>query len=116
SGREAAHRSRSSKAASGDLGRGAHCRARRCSHAKHCHDLPAAWNAPNTTARTKQRLTRILIQEVVIDLDQAANEAVITVHWHGGRHTEIRVARVRNGRYPDDRHPTPVEVIRKLGG
>ncbi len=79
-------------------------------------DLPAAWNAPSTDPRTKQRLTRILIQEVLIDLDDAANEAVVTIHWHGGRHTEIRVARVRSGRYPDDRHPSPVEAIRKLGG
>jgi hypothetical protein len=44
------------------------------------------------------------------------HEAVVTVHWTGGRHTEIRVARTRTGRYPDDRHPSPVEVIRKLGG
>lgn len=80
------------------------------------HDLPAAWNAPGATMRTKQRLTRILIQEVVIDLDDAAHEAVVTIHWTGGRHTEIRVARTRTGRYPDDRHPSPVEVIRKLGG
>ena len=80
------------------------------------HDLPAAWNAPGATMRTKQRLTRILIQEVVIDLDDHAHEAIVTVHWTGGRHTEIRVARTRTGRYPDDRHPSPVEVIRKLGG
>lgn len=79
------------------------------------HDLPAAWNAPSATARTKQRIVRILIHEVVIDLDDAANEAVVTVHWHGGRHTEIHVARVSRGRYPDDQHPSAVEVIRKLG-
>jgi hypothetical protein len=79
-------------------------------------DLPAAWNAPGTDARTKQRLTRVLVREVVLDLDEASNEAVVTIHWSGGRHTEIRVARVRAGRYPDDRHPSPVEVIRKLGG
>jgi len=80
------------------------------------HDLASAWNAQSTDPRTKQRLTRILIHEVVIDLDDAANEAVVTIHWKGGRHTEVRVARVRVGRYPEDRHPSPVEVIRKLGG
>lgn len=80
------------------------------------HDLPAAWNAPNTTMRTKQRLTRILIQEIVIDQKDDAKEAVVTIHWTGGRHTEIRVCRVRSGRYPEDRHPSPVEVIRNLGG
>ena len=67
------------------------------------NDLPAAWNAPTTDARTKQRLTHLLIQEVIISLDAAANEAVVLVHWIGGRHTELRVARVRTGRYPADR-------------
>lgn len=80
------------------------------------HDLPAAWNAPTTNARTRQRLTRILVQEVVIDLDQASHEAVVTIHWSGGRHTEVRVARRREGGYPEGQHPSPIEVIRKLGG
>jgi len=80
------------------------------------HDLPAVWNAQGTTMRTKQRLTRILIQEVVIDQKDDAKEAVVTIHWTGGRHTEIRVSRIRSGRYPEDRHPSPVEVIRNLGG
>jgi DNA invertase Pin-like site-specific DNA recombinase len=79
-------------------------------------DLAAAWNAPGATMRTKQRLTRILIQEVVIDLDDAKDEIALALHWTGGRHTEIRLARTRTGRYPDDRHPSPVEVIRTLGG
>ncbi|MFQ5567059.1 MAG: recombinase family protein [Paracoccaceae bacterium] len=80
------------------------------------HDLPTAWNAPSANSRTKQRLTAMLIQEVVIDLDDATHEAVITIHWTGGRHSGHRIARVRCGRYPADRHPSPVEVIRKLAG
>jgi DNA invertase Pin-like site-specific DNA recombinase len=80
------------------------------------HDLPAAWNAPGTSARTKQRLLRLLVEEVVIDLDEAANVAVLAVHWIGGRHTELRVARVRTGRYPSDRQPDAVAVVRRLGG
>lgn len=80
------------------------------------HDLPTAWNAPTTDARTRQRLTHILVHEVVIDLDDAANEAVVLIHWVGGCHTEVRVPRVKTGRYPADRRPSPVEVMRKLGG
>jgi hypothetical protein len=79
-------------------------------------DLPAVWNAPTTDAGVKQRLVHVLIHEVVIDLDDAAHEAVVVVHWVGGRHTELRVARARSGRYPEDRHPSAVEVMRKLGG
>lgn len=80
------------------------------------HDLPSAWNAPGVHPQTKQRITHVLIREVVIDISEPTNEAVVTIHWHGGRHTELRVARVRTGRYPDDKHPSPVEVIRTLGG
>lgn len=80
------------------------------------HDLPAMWNAPTADTRTKQRLIRTLIQEVVIDLDDSANETVVTVHWVGGRHTEVRVQRTKTGRYPADRQPSPVDVMQKLGG
>jgi hypothetical protein len=60
-------------------------------------------------------LTRIVIEEVVIDLDDRTNEAVVTIHWVGGRHTEVRVARVKCGRYPVERKPSAIEVMRKLG-
>jgi DNA invertase Pin-like site-specific DNA recombinase len=79
-------------------------------------DLPTTWNAPGTDARTRQRITHILIREVVLDRDDATNEALVTIHWNGGRHTQLRVSRVRTGRYPGDRHPNPVEAVRKLGG
>jgi len=71
-------------------------------------DLPAAWNAPGADARTKQRITHILIREVVLDRDDKTNEALVTNHWNGGRHTELRVSRVRTGRYPADRQPNSV--------
>lgn len=75
---------------------------------------------PQATVRVclqiKQRLTRVLIQEVVIDLDEHKDEVAMAIHWTRGRQTEIHLARTRTGRYPDDRHPSPVEVIRTLGG
>jgi hypothetical protein len=65
------------------------------------HDLPTAWNASGATPRTRQRITRVLIQKVVIDLDNSSNEAVLAIHWTGGRHAQVRTARIRAGRYPD---------------
>lgn len=79
-------------------------------------DLPATWNSPGTDMRTKQRITHILIREVILDLDETTNEALVTIHWQGGRHTELRVSRVKTGRYPADRQPNAVDVVRKLGG
>jgi transposase-like protein len=40
------------------------------------HDLPAAWNAA-ADMRSKQRLLHIVIQEIVCNLDDATNEAVL---------------------------------------
>ena len=80
------------------------------------HDLPTAWNAPSTDTRTKQRLIHILVQEIVCELDDATNEAVLLIYWTGGRHTEVRVPRVKTGRYPTDMAPTAVEALRKLAG
>ena len=80
-------------------------------------DLPAVWNSSMSDNRTKQRLLRVLVREVIIDLDNAANETILVIHWTGGRHTEIRVGRVRSGsRYPSDRRPSAVEVVQKMGG
>jgi DNA invertase Pin-like site-specific DNA recombinase len=79
-------------------------------------DLPAVWNAPSTDTRTKQRLIHALVKEIIFDLDNETNEAVLLVHWTGGRHSEIRVARVKTGRYPRDTIPTAVDALRKLAG
>lgn len=79
-------------------------------------DLLSVWNAPSSDMRVKQRIVRVLIREVVVDLDDTEREAVLLIHWVGGRHTELRVARVRTGRYSDERKPSAVEVMQKLGG
>ncbi|AUX78979.1 hypothetical protein [Sinorhizobium fredii] len=79
-------------------------------------NLPTVWNAPSTDTRTKQRLIHILVQEIICDLDDATNEAVLSIHWTGGWHTEVRVARVKTGRYPAELAPSAVEALRKLGG
>jgi DNA invertase Pin-like site-specific DNA recombinase len=80
------------------------------------HDLPAAWNAPSTDMRTKQRLVHILVREIVCELDEATNEAVLLIHWTGGRHTEVRVPRVKTGRYPSELVPSAVDALRRLAG
>jgi DNA invertase Pin-like site-specific DNA recombinase len=44
-------------------------------------DLSVAWNAPQTTMRTRQRLVRTLITEIIADIDEAAGEIVLVIHW-----------------------------------
>ncbi len=81
------------------------------------HDLPAVWNAASTDTRTKQRLIHILVQEVVCELDDATNEAVLLMPLD--RRAPSRggpVPRVKIGRYPSDTSPTAVDALRKLAG
>ena len=55
------------------------------------HDVPALWHDPATDMRLKQRIVRILIHEIIADVDDAAHEIVLVIHWQGGRHTDVRV-------------------------
>lgn len=76
-------------------------------------DLIGTWNDPSASMRAKQRIVRILVQEVVIDIDHDASENVLFVHWTGGRHTEIRVAR-RSGAFTKNQHVNAIDAIRKM--
>jgi len=60
-------------------------------------DLETVWNDPNSDARLRKRIVRALIREVVVDIDNAAGEVVLAIHWRGGAHTELRVARRKRG-------------------
>jgi excisionase family DNA binding protein len=69
-------------------------------------DLEAAWNAPSVTMRTRQRLLRALITDIVADVDEATREVVLTIHWRGGQHSQLRVRKPKSGehgcRTPDE--------------
>jgi hypothetical protein len=66
--------------------------------------------------RLKQRIVRILIHEVIVDLDDAAHEIVLVVHWQGGRHTELRVARPASGRTNRCTDAEALAVVRRMAG
>ena len=60
-------------------------------------DLDAVWNDSGTDISLKKRIVRTLIQNVVADTDAEAGEVILTIHWQGGVHTELRVPRRRRG-------------------
>jgi len=79
-------------------------------------DLPAVWNAPQTDAGLKQRIVRILIREVVVDVDEAKQEIVVLIHWAGGRHSELRVAKRAPGQHGRSTAIETIEVVRRMAG
>ena len=79
-------------------------------------DLSTAWKAPRTTMRTRQRLVRALITEIIADVDAAAGEIVIVIHWKGGQHSELRVRKPKTGEHGCQTSNEAVAVIRSMAG
>jgi hypothetical protein len=70
-------------------------------------NLRTVWAAPTTDARLKKRIVRTVILEVVADIDDNASEIALLIHWIGGVHTELRLAKRRRGQ----RNSTAPEII-----
>jgi hypothetical protein len=79
-------------------------------------DLSAAWKAPQTTMRTRQRLVRALITEIVADVDEAAGDIVLVIHWKGGLHSELRVRKPKAGEHGCRTSDEAVAVMRSMAG
>jgi DNA invertase Pin-like site-specific DNA recombinase len=79
-------------------------------------DLPAVWNAPSTDRRLKQRIIRILVHEIVADVDEQNNEIVLLIHWTGGSHSELRVKKNASGKHSRCTSTEAIEVMRQMAG
>jgi len=78
-------------------------------------DLPAVWNATPSDPALRQRIVRTLIREVVVGRDEPPTATIVSIHWVGGRHTQLRLARASTRPTPAQR-PTAVDAIQKIGG
>lgn len=79
-------------------------------------DLPAIWNSPSTEMRLKQRIVRILIEEIVADVDESSREIVLLIHWAGGQHSELRVKKRETGQHGKCTSLEAIEVVRHMAG
>ncbi|MGH8864517.1 MAG: recombinase family protein [Burkholderiales bacterium] len=79
-------------------------------------DLAAAWNAPGVTMRTRQQLLRTLVKDIVADVDDTTREVVLTIHWRGGQHSQLRIAKPRSGEHGCRTPEEALAVIRSMAG
>src|ERR1017187_2440385 len=79
-------------------------------------DLPTVWNSPSADMRLKQRIVRILIQEIVADVEESSREIVLLIHWAGGRHSELRLKKRETGQHRRCTSVEAVEVVRQMAG
>ncbi len=80
------------------------------------HDLATVWNSPATDMRLKQRIVRILVAEIVADVDQNNHEVVLLIHWTGGQHSELRIKKNRTGQHSRCTSLEGIEIIRRMAG
>jgi DNA invertase Pin-like site-specific DNA recombinase len=79
-------------------------------------DLPAAWNSAKADMRLKQRIVRILIDEIIADVDEANTEIILLIHWAGGRHSELRIKKNLTGKHSRCTSLEAIEIIRGMAG
>lgn len=77
-------------------------------------DLEAAWNAPGVTMRSRQQLVRTLVSDIIAGYDASSREIVLTIHWRGGQHSELRVRKPRSGEHECRTSDEAMAVIRSM--
>jgi excisionase family DNA binding protein len=77
-------------------------------------DFEAAWNSPGVTMRSRQQLLRALIADIIAEYDESSREIVLTVHWRGGQHSELRVRKPKTGEHDCRTSEEAVAVIRTM--
>jgi DNA invertase Pin-like site-specific DNA recombinase len=78
------------------------------------HDLVTVWRHPAASEALKKRIVRTVLHEIMIHTTQEPPEHVLHLHWHGGVHTEVRVARNTAGKHGRATDRDVIDVIREL--
>jgi len=78
-------------------------------------DLPKLWHS-SPDKRIKQRIAQTLLQEVIADIDDQAEEIRLTLHWIGGRHSDLTVPKNRTGSHRHTASADAIAVIQSMAG
>jgi DNA invertase Pin-like site-specific DNA recombinase len=78
-------------------------------------DVRRLWNHPSASGNLKKQLARVLIVEIVVDIDQERDEVLLLIHWSGGHHTQLRQACAsRRGKMNSGHLKSIIETLRKV--
>jgi len=74
--------------------------------------VAAAWSHPAATAATRKRILRTVLEEIVVTVVEDRIELLL--HWRGGDHTRLAVAKNRTGRHRWSTDAEIQDLIRAL--
>lgn len=72
------------------------------------------WHHPTADYRLRKRLVRLLIEEIVANVNEAEPSVELIIHWKGGKHAKLRVLKNRTGQHSRCTDKEVVEVVREL--
>ncbi|MFQ5505401.1 MAG: recombinase family protein [Planctomycetota bacterium] len=55
------------------------------------------WESEDCGAELKKKIIRTVVEEVIVDLDDASDTLEFVIHWKGGTHTRLEMAKPRSG-------------------
>ena len=84
----------------------------------HGHQKPRErWTVLETSdMRVKQRIVRLMLEEVIVDIDEQAAQIAMKLHWLGGRHSELHIQRPRPGNHRHATRTDAVEIVKRMAG
>lgn len=78
-------------------------------------DFPRVWHHPATDVRTRKRIVRLLIEEIVVNILPGPRDQIeLTIHWKGGKHTQLVIPRNRTGQHRRSTDRAVIDVVREL--
>jgi hypothetical protein len=77
-------------------------------------DLEQLWDHPRSPVTLKKRVLRTVLQEVITDTTNDPATVHLKLHWAGGSHTELTVAKNRTGYNNHINSQEVTELIREL--
>jgi excisionase family DNA binding protein len=78
------------------------------------NDLETAWTSPNVSMRSRQQLLRALVVDIIADVDEAVRDVILTIHWRGGQHSQLRVRKPKSGEHGCRTPEEALAVIRSM--
>jgi hypothetical protein len=75
-------------------------------------DLPHLWNHPAASSETRKRILRAVLKEIIVTVD--GERLRLVLHWQGGDHTRLEVAKNRTGQNRWKTDVATVQLVREL--
>ena len=77
-------------------------------------DFPRIWRDEKCDIILKKQLVRILIEEIMVDVDEEKALINMVIHWAGGCHTPLVVKKNRTGQHSKSTDKKIIEIVSEL--